>query len=120
MRANINPELAVGLRCIDRDTGLDTQASPTEIYFNLAMDRVHFVPQVNTLYFAQSRHFPIHEIIDAVHQGFNVEPEVEQLYLDEHGYYKGAQRVAMTASLANALLVALRLKGIKISIASDG
>lgn len=119
MRANINPELAVGLRCSDRDTGLHTDTSPNEIYFNLGMDRVHYVPLQNALYFAQSRHFPIHETIAAVYQGFGAQPQIEQLYLDIHGYYKGAQRIVMSDDAANAVLIALRLKGVKISMASD-
>ena len=119
MRANINPELAVGLRCIDRDTGLHSNASANEIYFNLGMDRVHFVPQKNRLYFAKSSHFPINESIAAVYKGFDTEPEIEQLYLDIHGYYKGAQCILMRSEIANSILVALRLKGIKISIAID-
>jgi hypothetical protein len=45
--------------------------------------------------------------------------EIEQLFMDEHGYYKGSQRVSLSNEAANAVLVALRLRGIKISIASD-
>ncbi len=119
MRANINPELAVGLRCNDRDIGLHAQASPNEIYFNLGMDRVHYVPQQNALYFAQSSHFPIDETIAAVYRGLDQQPQIEQLYLDIHGYYKGAQRIIMQDEVANAVLIALRLKGIIISMASD-
>lgn len=119
MRATIDSDLAVGLQCTDRDTGLLANASPNEIYFNLGMDRVHYVPQKNALYFASSRHFPIIETIEAVYKGFGLAPEIEQLYMDVHGYYKGAQRVVMSDKTANTLLVALRLKGIKISIASD-
>lgn len=119
MRANINPEMAVDLRCIDRDTGLHADASSNQIYFNLAMDRVHYVPQKNALYFAKSNHFPINEIIIAVYKGFAIQPEIEQLYLDVHGYYKGPQRIVMPEQEANAVLIALRLKGIKISIAAD-
>lgn len=119
MQAEIDHKLAIGLRCSDRVIGLDVNANHNQIYFNLGMDRVHYVPQTSFLYFAQSTHFPIHDIIEAVYIGLNKLPEIEQLFLDEHGYYKGAQRMVLQADAANAVLVALRLRGIKISIASD-
>lgn len=119
MQAEIDHKLAIDLRCSDRATGLDINASHTQIYFNLAMDRVHYVPQTTFLYFAKSTHFPILDIIDAVYIGLGKSPQIEQLFLDEHGYYKGAQRIVLQADAADAVLVALRLRGIKISIASE-
>lgn len=119
MQAEIDRKLAIGLRCSDRATGLDTNANHIQIYFNLGMDRVHYVPQASFLYFAKSTHFPIHDIIEAVYAGLGKSARIEQLFLDEHGYYKGAQRIILQADAVNAVLVALRLRGIKISIASD-
>jgi hypothetical protein len=119
MQAEIDSKLAIGLRCSDRATGLGVDANPVQIYFNLGMDRVHYVPQASLLYFANSSHFPIQDIIDAVYAGFGETPKIEQLFLDEHGYYKGAQRVEMTTDNARAVMVALRLRDIKISIATD-
>lgn len=119
MQAEIDHKLAIGLRCSDRAIGLDVNASHNQIYFNLGMDRVHYVPQTSLLYFAKSTHFPILYIIEAVYTGFDKSPRIEQLFLDEHGYYKGAQRILMPTDIANAVLVALRLRGIKISIAND-
>lgn len=119
MQAEIDHKLAIGLRCSDRATGLDVNASHNQIYFNLGMDRVHYVPQASFLYFAKSTHFPIHEIIATVYAGLGKSIEIEQLFLDEHGYYKGAQRLALQADTVNPVLVALRLRGIKISIASS-
>ena len=116
----IDRELANGLRCNDRTIGLRVDASPVEIFYNLGMDRVHYVPQDHFLYFAASKHFPVLRTIESVFCGLDAEPEVEQLFLDVHGYYKGAQRVRMTSQQAHAVLVALRLKGIKISIAEFG
>ncbi len=119
MQAEIDHKLAIGLRCSDRSTGLDANASHNQIYFNLGMDRVHYVPQASYLYFAKSIHFPIIDTIDSVFSGLGQSPQIEQLFLDEHGYYKGAQRIFLESETANAVLVALRLRGIKISIASD-
>jgi len=119
MQAEIDSKLAIGLRCSDRDTGLSENADPVQIYFNLGMNRVHYVPQTCILYFANSSHFPIQNIISAVYAGCEETPQIEQLFLDKHGYYKGAQRIEMSAETARAVMVALRLRGIKISIASN-
>ncbi len=110
---------ATGLRCLDRQTGLETKATHTKIFCNLAMDRVHFAPQDGILHFVDSEHFQVLNIINKVYQGLSTTPRIEQLFLDEHGYYKGALMLMMSAGEMKAVLVALRLKDIKISIASD-
>ncbi len=118
-KGSITPEMAVGLRCQDRQTGLDVRATHTRIFYNLGMDRVHFIPQTGVLHFVDSEHFQVLDIINTVYQGLGNTPRIEQLFLDEHGYYKGALRLTMSAGEVKAVLVALRLKGIKISTASD-
>ncbi len=111
--------MATALRCQDRQTGLGVNATHTQIFYNLGMDRVHFAPQSDILHFVNSEHFRVLDIIKTVYQGLGTIPRVEQLFLDEHGYYKGALMLSMSAGEVEAVLVALRLKGIKISIASD-
>ena len=116
---SIDQKLAQGLRCNDRLTGLNADASPREIYYNLGMDRVHYVPHSGHLYFPHSSYFPIRETLEQVFLGLNCSLDIEQLFMDEHGYYKGAQRVPLQGKHVSTVLVALRLKGIKISIALD-
>ncbi len=116
---SIDEKLAQGLRCNDRATGLKANASHQEIFYNLGMDRVHYVPQKQLLYFPHSSFFPILETLVSAHKGLKRSLKIEQLFLDKHGYYKGAQRIVLPASAADAVLVALRLRGIKISIAND-
>ncbi len=116
---SIDQQLALNLRCNDRATGLSVDASPTEIYYNLGMDRVHYDPQTNSLYFPHSSYFPILATLKAVFHGADTELEIEQLFMDRHGYYKGAQRTVVPQPLTSAVLVALRLNGIKISIAGS-
>ena len=118
-KGSIDLKLATGLRCRDRATGLNTDATGTHIFYNLGMDRVHFVPITRALYFVKSQHFQVLDTIENVYQGFGTKPDIEQLYLDEHGYYKGALVLTMSDEEAIAVLVALRLKNIKISIARD-
>jgi hypothetical protein len=118
-KGSITPEMATGLRCQDRRTGLDAKATHTKIFYNLGMDRVHFIPQTGILHFVDSEHFQVLDIINNVYRGLSNTPRIEQLFLDEHGYYKGALMLMMSAGEVEAVLVALRLKDIKISIASD-
>ena len=116
---SIDRALARDLCINSRDAGLDEAADPVRIYYHLAMDRVHYVPQQSRLYFTNSKHYPVLATILAVYQGAGETPVVEQLFLDEHGYYKGAQCIKLAATCVEAVLVALRLKGIKISVARD-
>ena len=118
-KGSITPEMATGLRCQDRQTGLDVNATHTQIFYNLGMDRVHYTPQIGVLHFVNSEHFRVLDIIKTVYQGLGKIPRVEQLFLDGHGYYKGALMLSMSTGEVEAVLVALRLKGIKISVASD-
>ena len=116
---SIDQQLAQSLRCTNRATGLKATASHTEIFYNLGMDRVHYVPQAQYLYFPRSTYFPILRTLESVYAGLKTPLEIEQLFMDEHGYYKGAQRIFLSTGEADAILVALRLRGIKISVASD-
>ncbi len=118
-KGSINSEMATGLRCQDRQTGLDSKAPHTHIFYNLGMDRVHYIPQNRTLHFVNSEHFKVLDIIKTVYKGLGKKPDIEQLFLDEHGYYKGALLLSMSPGETSAILAALRLKSIKISIARD-
>jgi hypothetical protein len=116
---SIDQKLAQGLRCTDRATGLNADASHREILYNLGMDRVHYVPQTQFLYFPRSTYFPILRTLESVYAGLETPLEIEQFFMDEHGCYKGAQRIFISTVEADAILVALRLRGIKISVASE-
>lgn len=116
-KGSINLEMATGLRCQDRQTGLNTDATHTQIFYNLGMDRVHYVPRTEVLHFVNSEHFQVLDTINKVYRGLGRKPQIEQLFLDVHGYYKGALLLTMLPEEANAIMAALRLKGIKISIA---
>lgn len=118
-KGSISREMATDLRCRDRQTGLHSDANHTQIFYNLGMDRVHYVPQKHALYFANSEHFRILNTIRKVYHGLGRHPRLEQLYLDEHGYYKGSLLLTMDHTEASAVLAALRLSGVTISIASD-
>ena len=118
-KGSIDREMATGLRSRARPTGLDRQASHTRIFYNLGMDRVHYVPATRTLHFVNSEHFQLQDTIENVYRGLGEIPEIEQQYLDIHGIYKGALALKMSRRATSAVLAALRIQGVQISIAED-
>ena len=100
-KGSIDREMASGLRCKDRQTGLDSHASHTRIFYNLGMDRVHYVPATRTLHFVNSEHFHLQDIIENVYRGLGESLDIRQQYLDVHGYYKGALTLKMSQRAAN-------------------
>lgn len=113
----IPAKLAKRLQCRDRQTGLGSDASHAQIFFNLGLGRVHYLPDDHFLYFVESKDLSIRPIIDSVYQGLGAKPRLEQLFLDNHQLIKGALRLTLDEREARTLLAALRLKGIVISIA---
>lgn len=99
-----------------RDVHLSATVDELRIFYNLAMDRVHYFPRRNALYFVDSVYVSVPEIIGSVLTGMNAPPAVEQLYLDDKRYFKAGKRVLLPPRQANAVLVALRLEGIQITI----
>lgn len=103
----------------DRFTGLDRHASPVQIFYNLGVGRVHYLPQERLLYFVESTNTPILPTIKKACHGLPAQPVAEQLFLDRHGFIKGAFRMSLTPQEANLILVALRLTGTRISMAGQ-
>ena len=86
------------------------------IFVKLREGKVHFVSTTRNLYFVDSLDFPISEIISKVFKGLQQIPNINQCYLDQHSYFKGAFCIHLNASQHDAVLVALRLQGIVIKI----
>lgn len=86
------------------------------IFFNLCMDRVHYAPERNAIYFVDSSHIRVAETILAVLRGLGSEPEIEQLYLDQLSIFKSLKRVKVGPAEARAVLVALRMQGMQITV----
>lgn len=110
---------ATRLRCRERSTGLPVNASHAQIFFNLGLGRVHYLPEDRLLYFVDSEEVSISETICAVFKGLGKTPQIEQLFLDNHGLIKGASRLSLSDYEAQALMAALRLKGFLISMAGS-
>lgn len=112
----VDSKCAKALCRTHREVHLSASADEVRIFYNLAMDRVHYFPQRNTIYFVESVHFSVPEVIQSVLSTMDSPPHIEQLYLDDKNYFKGVKRVVLPHREARAVLIALRLKSIQVSI----
>ena len=86
------------------------------IFVKLREGKVHFVSTTRNLYFVDSLDFPVSEMIKNVFKGLKQTPDINQCYLDQHSYFKGAFCIQLNQTQHDAVLVALRLQGIVIKI----
>lgn len=103
----------------ERPTHLGVNATPVQIFYNLGVGQVHYLPSERLLYFVESPNTPIVPMVRQACFCLSSQPEAEQLFLDRHSLIKGATRMQLTQEQANTILVALRLAGIRISIAEE-
>ncbi len=109
---------AASMRRRKRSTGLDSKATHTQIFYNLGPGRVHFDPSSSLMYFSDCPEPNIREMLVPVFKGFNENPNYIQMYLDDHQLLKGAVCLALPETQIAAVLTALRLNDIDLSIAS--
>lgn len=97
---------------------VSTPASEDEanIFFNLCMDRVHYAPERSAIYFVDSNYINVAGTIHTVLAGLGCEPQIEQLYLDQLSIFKSLKRVRLDPVQARAIMVALRMQGMQISV----
>ncbi len=116
-----------GIGLVDRKTALACwRASPgapicaehseAEIFYRLAAGRVCYCPAREALYFTDSPHLQVAELLQLAFRGLGRNPGIEQLHLDLHGLFRGAHRVAIGSRDADAVLIALRLAGVQVEI----
>ena len=112
----VDSQCARALCRTHRDVRLSATADELRIFYNLAMDRVHYFPRRHAIYFVDSVHVSVAEIIRSVLSGMHAPPAVEQLFLDDKHYFKAGKRLILPRRQAETVLVALRLKGIQVSV----
>lgn len=98
--------------CCGRERTIAPVSNATEIFFNLSSRRVFYDQADRYLYFVDSRDGLVIRILTAVAGGQGRVVDVEQIYLDSHGYFSGARRVALAPDISEPLLTAFRLAGI--------
>ena len=113
----VDSECARALCRNRREVRLPASADEVQIFFNLSMDRVHYAPARNAIYFVDSRHLEVPGIIRSVMRSLGICVPIEQLHLDRAAVFKGGMRLILPMPQARVLLVALRLKGVQISVA---
>jgi hypothetical protein len=89
--------------------------NPNEVFYNLDSRRAYYDSGEGFLYFADSQG-TLSDIINRSLEGLQSRPLVEQVYLDPHQYFTGAQRIRLDTEQAKTLLVALRLAGIRTTM----
>ncbi len=112
----VDPECAEALCRSHRQVRLPASADEVQIFYNLSMNRVHYIPARNAIYFVESSHVAVQTIILSVMRSLGVTPLIDQLHLDKCGIFKGGKRLTLPPKQAAILLVALRLKGVQISV----
>lgn len=112
----VDAECARALCLTEREVCLPASADELRIFYNLSMHRVHYFPQRGAVYYVESRHVPVQETLLATLGEAASRVQITQLYLDRLGFFKIGKRATLTFEQAVTVLVALRLKGVRVSV----
>ena len=102
--------------CASRDRPVAPPNNANEIFFNLDNRRVFYDSAACHLYFVDSPDGLVLQTVSASLAGLQSHVTIEQVYLDPHKCFNGARRMKLQPGHANALLIALRLAGIRTTI----
>ncbi len=111
----IDTRCAESLGLSARDVALNEQSKEVEIFKNLSMNRVVYFPKRQCVYFAESQYSNVRSIIKSVFDGLRHKPNIEQLFMDKHKFFRGPLKINVNAVQARTLLVAFRLNGIVVT-----
>lgn len=112
----VDSKCAEHLCLAHREVKLPASADEMRIFYNLSMDRVHYFPNRNAIYFVESAYWAVLEIISVMLKGMGSPIRIEQMYLDKRSIFKGGKRVVLKPEQATPILVALRMKGIQVVV----
>lgn len=102
--------------CTRQDRAIATVGNANEIFFNLDARRVFYDSGTSQLYFVGAAHELVPRTIRATLAGLRHRGVFEQLHLDCHHLINGAQRVTLGREQADAVLIALRLVGVRAAV----
>jgi hypothetical protein len=102
--------------CTARDRVIAAVDNANEIFFHLDGRRVYYDSSERFLYFVATAAQTVPRTILSTAAGVQGPVVFEQLYLDANRFFDGACRVALTRRQAHAVLVALRLAGVRATI----
>jgi hypothetical protein len=112
----VDPDCAQALCRTRRQVELPASADELRIFYNLSMDRVHYFPQREVIYYVDSKHVDVERVVLSALGAQAAEVKIQQLHLDRLGFFKSGKRLQLTRQQAETVLVALRLKGIKVTV----
>jgi len=104
------------LACSRHDRAIDAVSNANDIFFHLDGRRVYYDSAEGWLYFINTPEALVPRTIRGVLAGCGGAAVIEQLHLDSHRLFTGACRVALVREQANAVLLALRLIGIRATL----
>ena len=104
------------LACARHDRVIDAVSNANDIFFHLDGRRVYYDSAEARLYFINAPETLVLRTIHSVLAGCGSHAVIEQLHLDSHRLFNGACRVALVAEQANAVLLALRLVGVRATV----
>jgi hypothetical protein len=102
--------------CSRQDRSIVSVKNTNEIFFHLDGRRVYFDRTERYLYFVDSPRDLVKRTVLAALAGAQDPVIIEQLHLDTHKFFNGARRVNLTGEQAHAVLIALRLAGLTVTI----
>lgn len=102
--------------CARQDRAIDVVSNANDIFFHLDGRRVFYDPVAGYLYFVSAPEDLVLRTIRRTLAGAGEAPQVEQLHLDSHKFFNAACRIGLSGSAAVAVLVALRLVGVRATI----
>ena len=103
--------------CSGHDRVITSVSNANEIFFHLDGRRVYFDRAAGYLYFVTGADDRVARTIAASLAGLHCTPAFEQLHLDSHGLFNGPRRVALSLRQADTVLIALRLSGVRATVA---
>lgn len=104
------------LACSRHDRVIDAVSGANDIFFHLDGRRVFYDSAEAWLYFINAPEALVLRTIQGVLAGCGGTAMIEQLHLDSHRLFNGACRVALAGEQANAVLLALRLVGVRATV----
>ncbi|MCP5429660.1 MAG: hypothetical protein H6962_05375 [Chromatiaceae bacterium] len=102
--------------CTRQDRAIAPVVNANEIFFNLDARRVFYDGGTSQLYFVGTVQELVPRTIRATLAAQCLPPVFEQLHLDCHHLINGAQRVTLGWEQVDAVLVALRLVGVRTTV----
>ncbi len=110
----VNHDVASILSLAKSHATTPANASELEIFYRLAIGRVLFRPDNGLLYFVDSAALSICDLLESAFKGLERRCLIEQLFMDQNKILRAAYRIQLKADERQAILTALRLRGLKV------